>query len=195
MKANYTDITVIIDRSGSMGHVVNDVIGAFNNFIDDQKKVDGEATLTLIQFDNIYTVNYEAVDIQSVKYLNMTTYQPRGTTALNDAVGKAITSTGKRLSNMAECDRPDKVIMIIQTDGEENSSTEYTSNCLNSMIKEQSDKYSWKFIFMGSDITTSETAKSMGISQANTVLYTNSSVGTRDVFNTLSSTVASYRLS
>lgn len=119
MKENYSDITVVLDRSGSMECLTNEVIGAFNTFVDDQKQVEGEATFTLVQFDDHYEVNYDAINIQDAKHLDETTYVPRGMTALFDAVGKAIISTGKRLSAMAESDRPEKIIFLIQTDGEE----------------------------------------------------------------------------
>ena len=141
MKQNYSDITVVLDRSGSMGVLTNEVIGAFNTFVDEQKQVEGEATFTLIQFDDRYEVNCEAINIQHVSHLDETTYVPRGMTALFDAVGKAIVSTGKRLSDMAESDRPEKVIFLIQTDGEENASKKYSLSTVKSMIREQQEVY------------------------------------------------------
>ena len=108
MKENYSDITVVLDRSGSMECLTNEVIGAFNTFVDEQKQVEGEATFTLVQFDDHYEVNYDAINIQDVPLLDETTYVPRGMTALYDAVGRAIISTGKRLSHMDESERPSK---------------------------------------------------------------------------------------
>jgi len=111
MKKDLSDITVVLDRSGSMDSLCSEVIGSFNTFVDDQKDVEGEATFTLIQFDDKYEVNYEAMEIKDVPSLNEATYVPRGMTALLDAVGRAIISTGKRLKKMDESGvRPGKVV-------------------------------------------------------------------------------------
>lgn len=104
MKQNYGDITVVLDRSGPMGPLTNEDIGAFNTFVDEQKQVELDATFTPIQFDARYEVNCWAINIQDAKHLDTNTYVPRGMTALFDAVGKAISSTGKRLSDMDESD-------------------------------------------------------------------------------------------
>jgi len=193
MKQNYSDITVVLDRSGSMGGLTDEVIGAFNTFVDEQKKVQGEATFSLIQFDDHYEVNYKAIDIKDVTHLNEKTYVPRGMTALYDAVGKTIISTGKRLSHMEESERPEKIIFLIQTDGEENASKQHTLKDVKSMIKEQQEKYSWEFVFLGSNIDAVGVATDIGIRQDRAMKYANNPQGTRDAFCSLSSNLASYR--
>ena len=52
MKDNLTEIVAIIDASGSMQPFVNDTIGGFNKFLEEQKTLDGEANITLITFDS-----------------------------------------------------------------------------------------------------------------------------------------------
>ena len=193
MKKDYSDITVVLDRSGSMGCLTGEVIGAFNTFVDEQKKVEGEATFSLIQFDDHYEVNYKAINIQDVPPLDEKTYVPRGMTALYDAVGKAIISTGKRLSHMEESERPEKIIFLIQTDGEENASKKHTLKDVKSMIKEQQEKYSWEFVFLGSNIDAVGVATDIGIKQSRAMKYANNPQGTRDAFCSLSSNLASYR--
>lgn len=193
MRKDYCDITFIIDRSGSMAGLRDDVIGSFNTFIDDQKKVKGEATFSLIQFDDQYEVDYEAVDIQDVKHLDRSTYSPRGMTAMFDAIGKTITATGKRLSDMPEALRPEKVIMMIQTDGQENASFEYTSEIVKSLIKEQQDVYSWEFVFLGSNIDAVGAATNIGIKMGNSMTYANNMAGTTCAFASVSRNMASYR--
>lgn len=189
MKKDLSDITVVLDRSGSMESLCVEVIGSFNTFVDDQKSVKNPATFTLIQFDDKYEVNYEGVDIKDVTHLNNDTYIPRGMTALLDAVGTAIISTGKRLSGMDEPDRPEKVIFIIQTDGMENASQEYTVEVVKKMIQEQQDKYSWEFVFLGSNIDAIATASDMGIRYSNAMTYANTPDGTREAFKSVSENI------
>ncbi|MFW9872522.1 MAG: hypothetical protein ACFFG0_05415, partial [Candidatus Thorarchaeota archaeon] len=145
------EIVCIIDRSGSMASIAKDAIGGFNTFLEEQKKVKGEATLTFIQFDTDYEIIHENKPLFDVPKLNESTFQPRGATALLDAVGKTIDSVGKRLSNMQENNRPEKVIVAILTDGEENSSKEYTLSKVREMITHQRDKYQWEFIFLAAN--------------------------------------------
>jgi len=193
MKQNYSDITVVLDRSGSMGSLTEEVIGSFNNFLDEQKKVEGEATFTLIQFDDQYEVNFDAIDLQKTSHLDESTYVPRGMTALFDAVGKAIISTGKRLSDMEESARPEKVIFLIQTDGEENASKEFSLKKVKSMIREQQEVYSWEFVFLGANIDAVSVAADIGIRQDRAMKYANNAQGTQEAFCSLSSNLASYR--
>lgn len=103
---NKTDITIILDRSGSMGSVKDDTIGGFNNFLEEQRRVEGEASLSLVQFDDQYEVVYMDKDINSADKLTEATFQPRGMTALFDAVGRTINSTGQRLAGLSEQERP-----------------------------------------------------------------------------------------
>jgi hypothetical protein len=193
MKQDLCDITVVLDRSGSMFKLQDEVISAFNFFLDEQKKVEGDATFTLIQFDHQYEVIFEALNINEVVNLNQDTYVPRGITALLDAVGTAITSTGKRLAAMNERDRPSKVIFLIQTDGLENASKEFTAETVKKMISEQQDKYSWEFVFLGANIDAVSTATHLGIKERNAMTYFCSPGGTQDAFLSVSSNMASFR--
>lgn len=190
MKNNFTDITVILDRSGSMSSVANDVIGGFNKFIESQKKVKGTALMSLVQFDNEYESVYEGIDIKEVKELNLV---PRGMTALLDAIGRSITETGERLNNMKKNKRPDKVICVIITDGEENASKEYNKQQISEMIKHQTSIYNWEFVFLGANQDAINEANSIGINMKNAINYSHSSKGYANTFNILSSTIASCR--
>lgn len=194
MKKGYCDITFIIDRSGSMSRLRLDVIGSFNTFVDDQKKVEGVATLTRVQFDDRYQVDTDAVDIQTVAHLCTSTYVPRGNTAMYDAIGKTIVAAGERLAALPEEERPEKVIVLIQTDGQENASREYTAEAVKSLIQEQQDKYSWEFVFLGANIDAVGAAKGLGIDVANAMKYADNTEGMRAAFTSLSENMASYRM-
>jgi len=193
MKENLTEIVFILDRSGSMSNLTNDTIGGFNSFVETQKQEDGEAVLTTVLFDDQYEVLHDGVDIKSVEKLTNKQYFARGMTALLDAIGKTINTVGERLSKTEENDKPSKVIFVITTDGQENSSREFTQAKVKEMIELQTNQYNWQFLFLGANIDAVDTAQNFGIQGQFASNYTASSVGTDSLYSTLSKSVASYR--
>lgn len=160
MNKNLTEIIIVSDRSGSMQSCRTDAEGGINQFINDQKALPGEARLTFVQFDDHYEIVHDAIQIKDVPHY---TLAPRGSTALLDAMGKAITTVGERLSKLPEADRPGLVVCVISTDGEENSSREYKAAQIAAMVKEQTEKYSWQFQFLGANIDAIATCKDLEI--------------------------------
>ena len=169
MKDDLTDITLVVDRSGSMAEVREDAEGGVNTFIAQQSKEPGEALLTLVQFDTDYEFLHKGVPIQRVPKYELV---PRGMTALLDAVGRAINETGERLAKMAECNRPGLVILVVMTDGQENSSKEFTQTQLKDMIQRQQKEYNWHFTFLGANQDAFAEAGGMGIHAAGVANYT-----------------------
>jgi uncharacterized protein YegL len=160
------DITMILDRSGSMGSMTGQVIKSFNDFLLEQKAVEGKAAISLIQFDDQYEINYVAVDIQDAKDLNGDTYQPRGMTALLDAIGRTIVSIKERRSTS---EQTDDVVVVITTDGMENASEEYTRRQIREMIKECEDDLGWKFIYLAADEASFEQYGDFGMKQGRSI--------------------------
>lgn len=193
MKPNYTDITVILDRSGSMSSVKDDTIGGFNQFLSDQIKVPGEATFTLNQFDDQFEHVIAAKPIRESKPLDQSSFIPRGSTALLDAIGRSIEETGTRLDKLPEHEKPSKVIVVIITDGFENASSKFDKAKINSMISEQRDKYAWEFVFLGANQDAISTAASMGVSVANAMTYAANPVGTSASYASLSKNMTAFR--
>lgn len=189
-KPNFTDITVVLDRSGSMHSLVDDVIGGFDKFIEDQKQIEGEANLTLVQFDHKYEFVYNNVPINKVGKLE---YHPRGTTALLDAVGRAINETGERLSKLKEEERPSKVVFVIITDGLENSSREFKKNQIKNMIEEQTNRWQWEFIYLGANQNAFNEAQDIGINVNNAVNFGANSSGCAAAFTAYSGAVSNAR--
>jgi uncharacterized protein YegL len=190
---NLTEIVALIDRSGSMHGLRDDTIGGFNEFIAEQKKITGKAKLTLVQFDDKYQIDYDGVDVNSVKDLDQTTYVPRGGTALLDAVGKTIITVGERLAKMKEEERPGQVIFLIITDGQENSSKEYESARIKEMVQHQIEKYNWTFTFMGGGDAAFSQAAHIGINLNNAYNYSANAIGTQNVYRSVSKGISRRR--
>lgn len=160
MRNDLTDITVVMDRSGSMSSCKADAEGGLNSFIEAQKAHPGEAIFSLVQFDTDYEFVHKGVPIKSVPHCVL---QPRGWTALLDAVGRAIVETGDRLERMNDDERPGLVVFVIITDGKENSSKEFTLEKIKEMIQHQQNTYKWQFTFLGANQDAFEAAGQMGI--------------------------------
>jgi hypothetical protein len=186
MKQRYTHISFVLDRSGSMESVKDDTIGGFNQFLSEQKTVVGKATITLVQFDDLYEYIIDMTDIVVAKPLDEKTFVPRGWTALFDAIGRCIDETGAALSKLPESDRPEQVIFVILTDGMENASRKYTRESIEARISHQRDVYKWQFVFLGANQDAISSATSIGISAKSSMTYAQTSVGTKDAYRALS---------
>src|SRR5674476_351385 len=124
-KKGFTDVTVLLDRSGSMGKIASDVVGGLKQFVEDQQKIKGECNFSLVEFDSVgIDTPIKVQPLMEVRELPA--FFPRGGTPLLDALGDIIKSTGKRLARMAEAKRPERVVFVVITDGEENSSKQFT---------------------------------------------------------------------
>lgn len=193
MNTNHTDITIILDRSISMAPVTKETLAGFNKFLDEQKKAQGTATLTLHQFDHEHETPIKAQDVRHIAPITSETYVPRGNTALLDAMGRAITETGRRLDAMPERDRPSKVVVVVITDGEENSSREFTRPRVMALIKHQQDKYSWEFVFMGANQDAIQAGVNYGFMAAKSMSYAANTAGVTDSFGSIASNVGAFR--
>lgn len=164
MNKELTELVIVIDRSGSMSNMAEEVNGAINRLIDEQKALPGECRVTLVQFDDIYEVVHDNVDIRNVlKY----TCIPRGSTALLDAVGKAINTVGERLAKTPENQRPGLVSVIIATDGMNNASKEFTLEQIKEMVTRQQEVYKWHFNFLGAQIDAYAASYGMNFAHQN----------------------------
>ncbi len=163
MRKDLADITLVVDRSGSMQSIYNDAQGGINAFIAQQAELPGEAFISLVQFDTKYEFVAKGIPASEFPEYKLV---PRGGTALLDAVGRAINETGQRLSRMNEQDRPGLVAIVVMTDGEENSSREFTRAEIKNMIEHQQTQYNWQFTFLGADQDAFAEAASMGVARA-----------------------------
>ena len=161
MKSNLLHICFVLDESGSMYNSVDDVIGGFQKLIDEQKgEKNGECIISLYRFSGTVKKDYIGKPVNEVPKLY---YSPGGCTAMNDGVGTAIDEIGKWLSDMNESERPSKNIIVIMTDGQENASKEYNFDTVKEKIKQQEEKYSWTFVYMGTNLQDLKDANRLGI--------------------------------
>jgi len=192
MKKGHCEIVVLFDETGSMCNIREDAIGGFNTFLEEQKKVEGSANITLILFNTReYRKEYVGIDIQEAKEL--VKYKPDAMTNLYDCIGRAINSTTKRLEVMGEDDKPEKVIFGILTDGQENSSIEFDKKKIFDMIKHQQDKHKWEFIYMGANQDAFHEGGAMGIPTHNTQGFMATGQGVRSAYSNMSTSFTSYR--
>jgi uncharacterized protein YegL len=166
--SGYRHIALIIDRSGSMEPVRHDTEGGIKTFIEDQRKVPGRTTVSLYQFDTHHDEVHSFADVHGDLAYALV---PRGGTALLDAVGFAVTKTGEHLAAMGEDSRPGEVVVLIATDGEENSSREYALPQVREMITRQQDAFGWQFVFIGANQDAFASGGAMGIHAAATADY------------------------
>lgn len=193
MKKGLTELVFILDKSGSMSGLENDTIGGFNSMLEKQKAVDGECYITTVLFDNNYELLHDRIDIKAISPITDREYQVGGSTALLDAIGRTIHKTGNAQKHTAEDYRAEKVLFVIITDGEENSSREYTAEKIKAMIKRQKEKYGWEFIFLGANIDAVQTAGRYGIDPDRAIDYIPDSKGTELNYRVMASAAVRYR--
>ena len=193
MNKNLTELVFILDRSGSMCGLEQDTIGGFNSMLKKQKREEGQAYVSTVLFDNVSEVIHDRVDIQNVPALTNKEYYVRGSTALLDAVGKAIHHIGNVHKYAREEDRPQKTLFVITTDGMENASREYTYEKVRTMIQRQTEKYGWEFIFLGANIDAAKEAARFGIRAECAANYHADRQGTAVIYEAMSDAVCQAR--
>ena len=184
----------LIDRSGSMGNLVGDVIGGYNQFVENQRNIQatGECAFTAVQFDSDepFKVVHDATPIGSVPAMTYTDYQPRGLTPLFDALGNLIKTIENRITALTD---PEDQIVVVFTDGLENASSEWTRESLFKLITEKENE-GWTFTFMGANQDSYATGRSLGFKSANISDFKGDGLGTRAAFSSVNRAMSDYRL-
>ena len=195
MADNPVHISVVLDRSGSMASVADDIVGGFNEFLADQRQVAGSAAVTLVQFDtgDPFEVLIDAVAIREVCDLDRSAYQPRSLTPLYDAVGRMIGRIDSRIASRSEQDLPaeDQVVVII-TDGLENSSREHTRDTVFTMIEERR-KAGWAFVFLGANQDVYAAGEQIGVAPMNRGDWAASAEGSKKMWKDISHSAREHR--
>lgn len=191
-KNDKTEIICVLDRSGSMNGIRDDCIGGFNAFIAEQKQVPGETNVTVMQFDDEFTMTHVGTPLAEVPPLDETTFVPRGSTALLDAIGRTINETEARLGKMPDEEQPGLVLVLILTDGHENASKEFNKGQIDKMVKEHEAK-GWEFMYLKAGPDSFAEAGAIGISARNYANVGASRKGMIGAFRAASNMAARYR--
>ena len=188
-------ISVVLDRSGSMASISDDVVGGFNTFLAEQRKQDGGGRVTLVQFDgqDPFEVLIDGEDLDTVGDLDPARYIPRGNTPLYDAVGRMIAKIDAEIVERADAGKPieDQVVVIVP-DGYENASREFSGKMISELIEARKLR-TWAFVFLGADDATFKEGEAMGVSSANTAQWDATGEGTAAMFSQVSQATSSYR--
>ena len=190
--ANTTEMVFIIDKSGSMSGLESDTIGGFNSNISKQRETGENVLVTTVLFDTTFNTLYDRVNISEVKKMTTKDYCPDGCTALCDAVGNTINRIKYAQQYLKKEERPNKTLFVIITDGEENSSREFSSSQIKKLITAQKKEQDWEFLFLGANMDAVETANNYGIDADKAVTYLSDAIGTTTAWNILGETTACF---
>lgn len=193
MQTGLTEIIAVVDKSGSMDPMRAEIIGGYNKMLKEQRELDGDAKFTLTLFDTEYVIVHNGIPISDVPEMTEETYAPDGMTALHDAMCRSIDEVGKRLAATPEDERPERVIMVVMTDGRDNASQEYTHWQLKEKVKHQTDAYKWEFVFIGANIDAFDVGGQMGISHHNLANAHGSKKGLMAAMSVGSQAISNYR--
>ncbi len=158
---NYTALLFIIDRSGSMSGIRDDMVGGLTTLLEDQKKLPGFLTVDIVQFDNVIEQVCEMASPEDVTI----TLDPRGGTALHDAIGFGVNGFAQRVAALPEHAKPKGIQVVVVTDGEENSSTEYTAAQVKELITQKQEDPIWDFVFLGANQDAVVTGGALGFAK------------------------------
>lgn len=188
MKAGYTFLVAVVDRSASMSSMAREMQDGLNRLVSEQAALPGECNVTLVQFDDVVETVASCVPAGRVTPYRLV---PRGNTALLDAVGSTIAKVGDVLAAIPEADRPEKVVFLVATDGYENASREYQRAQVQEMIRVQTEQYKWEFVYLGANVDAFAEAAALGMTTANSMDYSPDNLGV--VMRMASSKVGEYR--
>lgn len=210
---------LIVDMSGSMHVVHQPTIEAVNEYLKGLKEEAAEGNETLFSLTIFDTEVEEWVveqPVEGVPYSLMTDrYQPRGNTALYDSIATTIQAVDGRMKAISSrrADLEDKVMVVVFTDGQENSSVEYPqfgqtrgakpsdqgAAWLSKLIKSYEDRGNWTFIYISSGhanlSATQAYAASAGFSAGNTAHYTSDAASVRATTESLTNVTKTRRAS
>lgn len=187
-----TQITFVLDSSGSMSAIEEDTKGGFNTFLRDQRDEPGIATVTLYDFNTNVQLVYEEYPIEDTPKLDGENYTPGGRTALHDAIYRAVTETAEKINEVETVERPDNVIVVVLTDGKENASETHQER-VREQIEMRREEHGWEFLFIGANQDAALTAEDMGIDADQSLNMAHSGEGAQAAYESTSEQVSEAR--
>jgi len=187
-----THVTFVLDSSGSMNKIEEDTKGGFNSLLEEQQNEDGEATITLYEFNDHVERLFQAEPVEGVPQLSDENYSPGGRTALYDAMAMAIRNTGQRIAIPNGQSRPDHVLVVVLTDGKENAS-ETTHGTVKELIELRQEEDDWEFLFIGANQDAVLTAEEMGMEKDRALTMSHNAEGAQAAYESTSEQISQLR--
>ena len=188
-------ISVVLDRSGSMESIADDIVGGFNEYLNMQRHRDGEARISLVQFDseNPFEVLIDGLDVAEVADLNRDAYQPWGMTPLFDPVGRMMGRVDNEIASRARgpLESEDQIVVVV-TDGLENASVEHTRASVFKMVEHRREQ-GWVFVFLGADQDAYAEGTALGVAALNAAPWQKSPAGVKRMFGNLEYSTTMHR--
>jgi Mg-chelatase subunit ChlD len=181
------EVVFILDRSGSMQGLESDTIGGYNKFLLKQKDLKEKTNITTILFNTSTYLLHDRIDVKDISSLTNKDYSTFGGTALYDAIGYGIEKIVLVCKSTKNVKR--RVIFVIITDGEENSSKNYSYKEIKELITKERVMYNFEFIFLGANIDAPNYGESLGIDRAFCKKYKSTRKGTSKNYDVLSDMV------
>ena len=179
----HSEIVFIVDRSGSMYGIASDMEGAMKEIIQKQKDLDGDVLVTYARFDEEYEEVFSEKNINDVDGFNL---EPRGGTALHDAIGKTINKVERRFNQKEAADQPSRILFIIITDGGENSSVEFSKSQVQEMIKKVERDYDWGVTYPAANQDAIAVGNGIGVTRGSSVNFNATQKGVRAMSKSVS---------
>ncbi len=192
---NTTHIHILLDRSGSMASIADDVIGGFNTFLKEQQLNGDDARLTLVQFDSQdpHELVLSGAPIMEAKHLDRTVYTPRGGTPLLDATGRLIERAKQEEQLRAQNGLPkEDIIFVSITDGEENQSRQYTLEQVRTLIADR-EAAGWAFVFLSAALDAYGDATKLGIRAGSVQAFMNDADGMQAAMSSVAEKMGGFR--
>lgn len=188
-----TELVFILDRSGSMAGLVDDTLGGYNSMLEKQRNLYSDCRITTVLFDHEIQILHDRLDIRLVTPVTREQYQPRGNTALLDAMGITINRLGAIQQYTPPAQRAERVMVVIVTDGMENDSRQYSLGQVRKMVERQQQRFGWEFIFLGANMDAIDVARSYGIQADKASNYVADKQGAELNYETLALAVTRFR--
>ncbi|MBQ6655627.1 MAG: VWA domain-containing protein [Erysipelotrichaceae bacterium] len=183
-----TEVVFVLDRSGSMHDLVEDTIGGFNSVLSQQREKEGRAFITTMLFNDKFRYLHDHLDIHDVADITREDYFTSGCTALYDAIGQTIS----KMDGIVTSEKDAGVLMVIITDGLENSSREFEGGRIRKMIEARKEK-GWEFLFLGANIDSFAVSGKLGIDRSRTANWHADARGVEVSYGTLNTIIGNFR--
>jgi len=166
------EVVLLVDRSGSMQHILSPTISGLNEFVTSQKCLPNAATtyITLHTFDDQYETPVPRTLLEHFPIITAMDIGPRGMTALYDAIGFMFSEMPMTPATV-----------VIVTDGEENASKEFRKDSIMEQITERR-RLGWTFIFLAANQDAIASGVSIGIPRTTACTFNTTPDEIRAVF-------------